>query len=296
MMVEEKKYDSDLILRLAVAAYRWVIVPQGRIWLPVLSLCFIFITVYNMYECVCVRAHWACPCVIIRTPTSMCQQHLLTHEHELTYLNVHLFTQLWQWPPCPHKYSFNMILVTNCSCKLLPQTQWNNFSLTLWLSLQTTWKGTEKRQIYWLFQATIKQDVSVNVPSGAIGKRAEGTSTIHVIVFSWVFPLNEARRQMVPSFSLSAFKQPFAVYWNFSDSCNHAFALHFQSTGQKTCRLEKSWRGMKNRIVVGHVRSLHFGFGLVTFLFSSSSFLLHSWELVIPTKWDSLVTHRQRSR
>lgn len=44
-MVVEKKYDSDLILRLAMAAYWWNIVPQGQIWLPVLFLSFIFITV-----------------------------------------------------------------------------------------------------------------------------------------------------------------------------------------------------------------------------------------------------------
>lgn len=44
-MVVEKKYDSDLILQLAMAAYWWNIVPQGQIWLPVLFLSFIFITV-----------------------------------------------------------------------------------------------------------------------------------------------------------------------------------------------------------------------------------------------------------
>lgn len=33
-MVGGRKYDSDVILWLAVVAHRWVIVPRGRIWLP----------------------------------------------------------------------------------------------------------------------------------------------------------------------------------------------------------------------------------------------------------------------
>lgn len=69
-------YDSDLILQLAAVAHRWVILPHGQIWLPVLFLS-IFVKVCSLRPRVIPHT---CSCVTAFAPVStpgvdVCRSH-----------------------------------------------------------------------------------------------------------------------------------------------------------------------------------------------------------------------------